>query len=205
MQFFILAAAAVALAGMAWQAWAVNRTHQPPQEEDIPALRPEDAAAAAERLGEVVNALRAVMDHPQLGGPGSLTIQFPQQLYAGCFPTVTAQFPNINEALYRRAVRQELGQEELMAAGVPERLFQHNPTFSAESGGVVLVCAEVYGLAPALEKQMADRQGRSQALAALAEALRQRYPEMSVRGFGADLLLSPVRTAEREPGGVETE
>lgn len=198
MQFFILAAAAAMLAGIVWHTWSAGRSPQPQPEEEPPALQPEDAAAAAARLGEAIDALRVVMDHPQLGGPGSLTVQFPQQLYAGSFPTVTAQFPNINEALYRRAVRQELGREELVEAGVPERLFDHNPSFSAEGGGVVLISAEVYGLAPSLEKLMADRRGRGAASAALAEALRQRYPELSVRGFGADLLLSPLRAAAEE-------
>ena len=197
MQLFILATAAALLAGAIWRTWAAVRPSQPPPEDEPPALRPEETAAAAERLGEAIDLLREVMDHPQLGGPGSLTVQFPQQLYAGSFPTVTAQFPNINEALYRRAVRRELEQGELVEAGVPERLFGHNPSFSAEGGGVVLVSAEVYGLAPSLETQLAGRRGRSAALTALAEALRQRYPELSVRSFGADLLLSPLREADR--------
>jgi len=198
MQLLLLAAAATVLAGMVWRVWADGKTKRPPRKEkEAPSLRPEDADAAAERLGEVVDALREVMEHPQLGGPGSLTIEFP--LYAGNAPVVTAQFPNINEALYRRAVRQELEREDLIAAGVPERLFAHNPTFSAESGGMVLVSAEAGALTEELGRRLAERRERDEALGALAAALRRRYPEMSVRSFGADLLLSPVREEAGSP------
>ena len=36
-----------------------------------------EASRTAEVLGEVIDELRMVMEHPQLGGPGYLTVQFP--------------------------------------------------------------------------------------------------------------------------------
>ncbi len=146
---------------------------------------PEIEPADAERLGEVIELLLAVMDHGELGGPGYITVRFPP--LAGGAPTVTAQYPNINEALYRRTVRRELDRAELEAAGVPGALFAHNPAFAAESGGVVVLTAEVRGLTPDLAAGMADRRRRGPLLAALAEALEG--GDLSVRALGQELLV----------------
>ena len=140
---------------------------------------PEIEPADAERLGEVIELLRAVMDHGELGGPGYITVQFPP--LAGGAPTVTAQYPNINEALYRRTVRRELDRAE------PGALFAHSPAFAAESGGVVVLTAEVRGLTPDLAAGMADRRRRGPLLAALAEALEG--GDLSVRALGQELLV----------------
>ena len=133
----------------------------------------------------MIELLRAVMDHGELGGPGYITVRFPP--LDGGAPTVTAQYPNINETLYRRTVRRELGlQTVLGAAGVPGALFAHSPAFAAESGGVVVLTAEVRGLTPDLAAGMADRR-RGPLLAALAEALEG--GDLSVRALGQELLV----------------
>ena len=152
---------------------------RPPRRRPIPA-----EPADAERLGEVIELLRAVMDHGELGGPGYITVRFPP--LDGGAPTVTAQYPNINETLYRRTVRRELDRAELEAAGVPGALFAHSPAFAAESGGVVVLTAEVRGLTPDLAAGMADRR-RGPLLAALAEALEG--GDLSVRALGQELLV----------------
>lgn len=46
-------------------------------------------AETAEHISRAVDALRAVMEHPELGGPGVLTVQFP----AWGQPEVLAQYP----------------------------------------------------------------------------------------------------------------
>lgn len=188
--FLILLAAALVLTALSRS--STGETVPPPTEVPRPPVIP---PADAERLEEVIALLGEVMDHRALGGPGYLTVQFPQQLFAGSFPTVTAQYPNIGEDLYRRVVRRELDRTALEAAGVPGALFDHNPEFAAEGGGVVVLTAEVYGLTPALEKGMADRRTRGALLAALARELSG--PALSVRVLGQELLVErPRRTAE---------
>lgn len=189
--FLFLLAAALVLTALSRR--SAGEAVPPPDEAPRP---PEIPPADVERLEEVIALLGEVMDHRELGGPGYLTVQFPQQLFAGSFPTVTAQYPNIGEGLYRRVVRRELDREALEAAGVPGALFDHNPAFAAEGGGVVVLTAEVYGLTPALEKGMADRRTRGTLLAALARELSG--PALSVRVLGQELLVErPRRTAER--------
>ena len=83
----------------------------------------------------------------------------------------------------------------LLADGVPEALFAYNPEFSTESGGVVLLTAQVCGLEAELAEALASRRDRAGALAALSEALERRCPGLSVRPLGAELLLTPVREA----------
>lgn len=191
--FLILLAAALVLTALLRTRSSTGETVPLPTEAPRP---PEIPPADAERLEEIIALLGEVMDHRELGGPGYLTVQFPQQLFAGSFPTVTAQYPNIGEGLYRRVVRRELDREALEAAGVPGALFDHNPAFAAEGGGVVVLTAEVYGLTPALEKGMADRRTRGTLLAALARELSG--PALSVRVLGQELLVErPRRTAER--------
>ena len=169
--------------------------NRPPAGEDARtrARRCLEASGDLERLAGAVEALRAVMDHPQLGGPGFLSVQFPA--LAGGRADVSAQFPNISEALYRRVVRRELDRAALLADGVPEALFAYNPEFSTESGGVVLLTAEVCGLEAELAEALASRRDRTGVLAALSEALERRCPGLSVRPLGAELLLTPVREA----------
>ena len=46
---------------------------------------------------------------------------------------------------------------------------------------------------PAVEAGVASRTARDRTLALLAAALERRYPDMSVRRLGMDLLLTPIR------------
>lgn len=191
----LLALAAVCGVIRAAPAPREDAENRPPAGEDARtrARRCLEASGDLERLAGAVEALRAVMDHPQLGGPGFLSVQFPA--LAGGRADVLAQFPNISEALYRRVVRRELDRAALLADGVPEALFAYNPEFSTESGGVVLLTAEVCGLEAELAEALASRRDRAGALAALSEALERRCPGLSVRPLGAELLLTPVREA----------
>ena len=143
-------------------------------------------AETAEHISRAVDALRAVLEHPELGGPGVLTVQFP----AWGQPEVLAQYPNIRETLYRRIVRGELEREELRRLGVPEALLTGRTEFSIESGGMVLLLVETGGLTPALEQLLADHRGRAGVLRALAKDLGERYPDLTVRVVGSDLLLT---------------
>lgn len=197
MVWFLFAAAAVLLywcACTARERWRWETAEQaPPPKREEPSLEERlRGSATLEALGQVIDALLAVMDHPELGGPGYLTVQFPQQLSAGSFSTVTAQFPNIEGALYRRAVRQELTQGELTAAGVPALLFSHNPELAAEGGGVVALSAEVYGIDAWVERGLSQPKERREMLPALAAALQERYPALQVRVLAGDILLSPL-------------
>ncbi len=197
MGWIFLAAAAALLYWCACTVGERRKSHTqrqalPPERGAPPEERPW-GPATAEALGEVIDALLAVMNHPALGGPGYLTVQFPQQPVAGSFPTVTAQFPNIEEALYRRVVRRELAQEELAEAGIPALLFTHNPEFAAEGGGVVALSAEVYGVEAEGEKRLPHLKERGEALRAVAAALQERYPALEIRILAGDILLSPSR------------
>lgn len=100
----------------------------------------------AEALAAVAGPLLAVMEHPRLGGPGFLTVRFPQQRLDGGGASVTVQFPNISDVLYRRIVRGELDRETLIREGVPEALFACGVSFEAESGGMVLLSARAEGI-----------------------------------------------------------
>lgn len=189
MHLFFLAAG-VLLLGAFLVTWAVkgrDRQAPPPPAEARQGLSCQEADRAAAALGEALEPLRTLMAHPDLGGPGFFTVQFP----TGERPAVSAQYPNINEALYRRAVRQDLDREELLAAGVPEELLALDPEFTAEGGGVVLAAVAVPRLDPAVTALAAGRGTRDRALSGLAEALERRYPDLSVRRLGADLLLTP--------------
>ena len=140
-------------------------------------------------LAETVEALLAVMDHPQLGGPGFLAVQLPR--YGGGRPclTVTAQFPNIREALYRRTAQNDLDPAALTAAGVPQVLFEHQPAFSAGTGGMVLLTA----CACPFPDEPQDLQQRTRLLHFLAQDLQERFPQLTVRPLGGELLLSRER------------
>ena len=152
MQVLILC---VLLTVMVAGAWLSGRAPEP----EAPAVRSVGEllaeAGTAEHISRAVDALRAVMEHPELGGPGVLTVQFPP-----CGqPEVLAQYPNIQGTLYRRIVRGEL--EELRRLGVPEALLAGQTEFSTESGGMVLLLVRTGGLTPALERQLADCRGRT--------------------------------------------
>ena len=162
-----------------------------------------EASRTAEVLGEVIDELRMVMGHPQLGGPGYLTVQFPQRRLDGACPTVSCQYPNINEALYRRIVRRELEPGELMEAGVPGRLFSRQVTFATESGGVVVVTAQVRGVEPDIEELMTGRT-RGEALYALAGELGRRYPGCTAQALAGEILLTPG-LPDRLAAGEEAE
>ena len=102
-----------------------------------------------EALGKAADALAELMKHPELGGPGFITVRFSLTEASGGAAVVTAQYPNIREVLYRRILRQELEPEALRAEGVPEALLALSPGFETESGGMVLVSVQAAGLDPA--------------------------------------------------------
>lgn len=193
MEFFFLAAGLLAAAAaVIWYVQAFGRggeTAADAGEEETLELSRE----GIEALGTAADALAALMEHPELGGPGFITVCFPPPLAADGTAVAAVQYPNIREALYRRILRQELAPEELRAEGAPEALLALSPCFETESGGVVLVSVRVSGLDPALAERMAGHHGRQEALGALMEGLRQRCPRLSVRCVGGELLLSPVR------------
>lgn len=202
MVFFVLAAIVLTMAAALWYTQA-----QSPSEEIPPPLEKaanqtlrqllEQDPHIADPLAEAVLALDAAMAHPKLGGPGFLLIQFPMPDSGEA--VVTAQYPNIREALYRRIVRQELDRDSLAAAGMPEALLSLEPSFETESGGVVMLSVRVKGLPAVLTERLGGRRERIMALESLAEALEAKLPQFSVRTFGADLLLSPLREGAEVP------
>lgn len=195
MYIFILAAAALVLAAVLRRSQASGGAGDAPEaispeEEADRRLRcalAEEARMAAE-LAESIRALEGLMAHPELGGPGFLTVQFPAES-----AVATAQYPNIREALYRLLAGREPDRDELREAGVPEALLSRDPVFETESGGVVTVSVEAGGVPPALAESLNSRRERRAALELLAEALAGECPQFSVRAFGPDLLLSPKR------------
>jgi len=196
MYIFFLAAAALILAAVLWYHQASGTAEQTPPPEENADLRLHQIIAEnprmADALAEAVQALEAVMAHPELGGPGFLLIQFPSVPDNSC-AVVTAQYPNIREGLYRRIVRQELEQADLAAAGMPEALLLREPSFETESGGVVLLSVQVSGIPPEFTERLHSHRDRSTALCVLAETLEEKLPRFSIRLFGSDLLLSPDR------------
>ena len=189
MHLLFLAAGALLLAVLLLTYLTAARRRPEPRAIRDPGLSPQEADQAAALLGEALDPLGELMAHPDLGGPGCLTVQFP----AGARPAASAQYPNINEGLYRRAVRRELDRQELLAAGVPAELLRLDPEFTAEGGGVVQAAVRVPRPLPAVEAGVASRTARDRTLALLAAALERRYPDMSVRRLGMDLLLTPIR------------
>ena len=193
MPIFILAAIALLLAAVLWYTQASGPTEKPLPEEN-PDQRLQRTLAEesrmADALTEAVRALDALMSHPALGGPGFLLVQFlPQE---GC-ALVTAQYPNIREALYRRIVRQEADREALVAEGVPGALLAMDPDFEAESSGMILVSVRVREVPSAFAESLENCRERNAALSILAQVLEARLPRFSARIFGAELLLSPER------------
>ncbi len=189
MHLFFLAAGVLLLAAFLLTYLTAARRRPEPRPIRDPELSPQGADQAAALLGEALDPLGELMAHPDLGGPGFLTVQFP----AGERPVASVQYPNINEVLYRRAIRRELDRQELLAAGVPADLLRLDPEFTAEGGGVVQAAVRVPRPLPAVEEGVAGRTARDRTLALLAAALERRYPDMSVRRLGMDLLLTPMR------------
>lgn len=191
MHWFFLSAAILAV-GALLCAWAGRRG----KEADSPPATSEETEsfrrwmeAAEEELERAVEALGEVMDHPSLGGPGFLTVRLPPAGEEGVLG-VTAQYPNIGETMYRCAER---GDGRMLAAvGAPEALLALRPVLAAESGGVV----EIFLEAGRLPRPLSDRREWQAALEVLEERLASRFPEMSVRRFGAELMLTPVRRGE---------
>ena len=114
MPYFLLAALLLLIAALLWRSQAVSPTVPPLAQPSPPVISPGllDALCAA------AASLQELMAHPLLGGPGFLSLRFPPEGGA----TVTAQYPNIREALYRRVVRRELSPEHLLAEGFPASL-----------------------------------------------------------------------------------
>lgn len=194
MHWFILAVLALAAAAALWYFQAVNRELpvQPPVGGEEAFRHWLDAPGVPEGLEQAVDALVDLMAHPELGGPGFLTVRLPQPGEGG-FVTVTAQYPNIREALYRHVVRQELGREALLEAGMAETLLTLAPAFESDSGGVVIVTLQAAAMESELVGRLSGRGERQEALNLLAGRLARRFPALEVRTFGAELLLTPVR------------
>lgn len=198
MQWFIMAALMLAAAGFLWYSQAAGKGGRPGQpsgaEEDFRQWL--ENPAVLENLARAVEALTQLMSHPKLGGPGFLNLRLPQPEEDGVV-TVTAQYPNIREELYRLTARRELSRETLLTAGVPEALLDLSPDFETDSGGVVVVSVRAVVMAPAVVSRIAGRSDRREALSLLTECLGQRFPALEIRSFGTELLLTPVREAVR--------
>lgn len=202
MYIFFLAAAALALAAVLWYHQVSGTAEDIPPLEESTDQRLHRVIAEdpylADALIEAVQALESVMAHPELGGPGFLLIQFPAAPEAGG-AVITAQYPNIREGLYRRVVRQEL--DDLAAAGMPEALLSLKPSFETESGGVVLLTVRAGELPPEFAESLRGHRERGIALAVLAEVLKAKLPQFSIRTFGSGLLLSQDHERSRADAG----
>lgn len=198
MQWFIMAALVLTAAGFLWYNQSAGKGERPEQpsetEEDFRQWL--EDPAVLEALVRAVEALTRLMSHPRLGGPGFLTLRLPQPGEDGTV-TVTAQYPNIREELYRLTACRELGWETLLSAGVPEALLDLSPDFETDSGGVVVVSVRAVVMSPALVGRVSGRSDRQAALSLLTDRLGQRFPALEVRSFGTELLLTPVREAVR--------
>ena len=160
-----------------------SRTPEPPEPEPLSI----DWESAASDITVLLDALRELMAHPDLGGPGFLTVQFP--LSGRGTAEVSAQYPNIRETLYRSIVRRTPDADAPDADGIPAVLLDRRAVFTPESGGMVLITAETVlpGTLPE------NWRGRQVLLRELARVLGERYPDLTVRVIGGDLLLTPVR------------
>ena len=202
MHWFFLAALALAAAAFLWYIQVAsggrNTAAQPSAAPESEAFRQWlDRPDVQEALEQAVEVLLELMAHPRLGGPGFLTLRLPQPGEDGLV-TVSAQYPNIRETMYNLVIRQELDPETLLKAGAPERLPLLSPEFETESGGVVLVSLKTGGVPPELTACLNSRKERGSALGIVAEHLGERFPEFSVRVFGTELLLSPIRGKDRD-------
>ena len=202
MFIFILAAAALILVVILWYtqtASAAGKLQLTPETGVDQRLRQllEENPHMLKACESAIRALETVMAHPALGGPGFLMVQFPAgEEYA----VVTAQYPNIHEELYQRIIRQAL--DGLGEAGVSEELLERQPVFEAESCGVVLISVKAGKIPAELRELLEHRKERGIALHIFAEQLEERFPELSVRVLGPDLLLAPIRQNQVTSTGV---
>ena len=197
MHWFFLAALALAAAAALWSMLTApgsrDAAAQPPAAGAGEAFRPWlDRPGVQEILEQAVEVLLELMAHPKLGGPGFLTLRLPQPGEAGSV-TVSAQYPNIREAMYGLIIRRKLDRETLLRAGLPERLTALSPVFETESGGVVVVSIPAGSMDQEVVGCISGRGERQAALRLLAGCLEQRFPDLEVRPFGSELLLTPVR------------
>lgn len=197
MHWFFFAALALAAAALLWYGQAVGSggaRRAPPDggREEETFRRWLARPGVREALVRSVDALTRLMAHPELGGPGFLTVRLPHPGEDGGI-AVTAQYPNIREAMYRRIVRRELDRDGLLAAGVPEALLDLSPDFETDSGGVVAVAVRPLPMEPELISRLSGRGLRQEALDLLADCLGERFPGLEARPFGGELLLTPVR------------
>ena len=197
MHWFFLAALALAAAAILWYMQAASGSGeaavQPPAAAEGEAFRQWlDRPGVQQALEQAIEALLELMAHRLLGGPGFLTLRLPQPGEGGSV-TVSAQYPNIREAMYGLVIRRELDRETLLRAGLPERLAALAPAFETESGGVVAVSVPAGGMERELVSCISGRGERQAALRLLADRLGRRFPDLEVRPFGAELLLTPVQ------------
>ena len=197
MHWFFLGALALAAAAVLWYMQAASggreAAAQTPAAGEGGAFRQWlDRPGVQETLEQAVEVLLELMAHRSLGGPGFLTLRLPQPGEDGAV-TVSAQYPNIREALYGLVVRRELDRETLLRAGLPERLAALSPAFETESGGVVMVSIPAGSMDQELVSRISGRGERQAALRLLADCLERRFPGLEVRPFGSELLLTPVR------------
>ena len=187
MLFFLLAAVLLLSAGLLWYNEAAGKPAPGGKSGEENVRTAEISPETTEALAAAVEALREVMAHPLSGGPGFITLRFPPLEDAAY---VTAQYPNIREALYRRIVRRELSGEVLALEGVPERLLEMSPDFETESGGVVALTVKVRGVGGDVAVAMSNLRERKAVLETLAADLSTRFPDLSVRPAGSELLLT---------------
>ena len=197
MHGFFLAALALAAAAFLWTIQAAPGSRKtaahPPAAAEGEAFRQWlDHPDVQEVIDQAVEALLELMAHPKLGGPGFLTLRLPQPGENGLV-TVSAQYPNIRETMYNLVVRQELDPETLLRAEVPERLPALSPEFETESGGVVVVSIPAGNMERELVSCISGHGERQAALRLLADLLGKHFPNLEVRPFGAELLLTPAR------------
>lgn len=134
-----------------------------------------------------VGSLSRLMADPVLGGPGFLTVQLPQE--AGASVTVSCQYPNISEVLYRAA---SCGAApELLAAGVPAELVGRGLRWETESGTVVVLTLDAAPAGVELAALLTQLHSRGAVLQALAEELSRQCRGFAVRPLAGYLLLTP--------------
>lgn len=191
MQWFVLAALLAAAAAILWRS---DRRRPAPTPEPEAGSFPRwlEDGGGLEELERALTALAALMAHPELGGPGFLSVRLPQPADDGAV-VVTAQYPNIREALYRRVVRRELDRETLRSDGMPEELLDLVPDFETDSGGIVAVSIRTAWMDAKTVRGISDRTARQAALELLARRLVPCCAGFEARSFGAELLLTPVR------------
>ena len=196
MHWILLAALALAVAAGLRRARGMERAAErrgaPAVEAAEPFRRWLEGPEGLEKLERTVEALGKLMTHPELGGPGFLTVRLPQKGEEGRV-TAAAQYPNIRESMYRRVRRREL--EALEEAGAPWELLALSPDFETDSGGIVVISVRAAYMEPGLVNCVSGRRERQAALRLLSDRLSG--PTLEARPFGTELLLTPVRDAAK--------